>query len=436
MLVGVQSVLLVTPRWTRDGGVATHAIASATALADHGMDVHVLAARIETDERVAGITLHHGPALYKYDEPPEVRLGDSLTSLPAVVHLHQLDDPDIVTFIRKSAPVVISAHGYTACTSGVYYFRPGQECTRAHGPACIPNLLARGCAHTRDPRPLPAAYGHATQRLNALRNCDLALSYSSSVDRHLATNGVIPRKVVPLFTTMLPRAGSGHATRRRVVFAGRIVAPKGVNILIRAARSVDAEFVICGDGWRLEAMRRLARRSGVSERVSFRGWLGAEELGQELAEASIVVLPSVWPEPFGLVGIEALAAGRPVVASATGGIVDWLQDGVSGLCVEPGDAQALARALNELLADPARQQAMGAAGKEMVAARYSKEQHVSAVLDAYRTARSAWESDPRGRVERRSPGDVVENLGNDSGAAGDAHVAFGEGPPARTERRA
>ena len=54
-------------------------------------------------------------------------------------------------------------------------------------------------------------------------------------------------------------------------------------------------------------------------------------------------MPSLWPEPFGLVGIEALAAGRPVVASATGGIGDWLEDGVGGLMVPPGDPGALAR---------------------------------------------------------------------------------------------
>jgi len=131
----------------------------------------------------------------------------------------------------------------------------------------------------------------------------------------------------------------------------------------------------------------------VSERVRFKGWLSAEELAHELAEASMVVVPSVWPEPFGLVGIEALAAGRPVVASATGGIGDWLEDGVSGLCITPGDAPALARALNELLADPAKQRAMGAAGRTTVAARFSAKHHVAALLEAYRTARATWESD-------------------------------------------
>jgi glycosyltransferase involved in cell wall biosynthesis len=391
------SVLLVTPRWTRDGGVATHVMASATALAEHGVDVSVLAARVESTAPVAGVTVHHGPQLFNADAPPEVRLGEAMSSRPTAVHLHQFHDPDIVRFMQADAPVLISAHGYTACTSGVHYFRPGHECTRAHGLGCVPNLALRGCAHTRRPQSLPSSYERADRGLDALRRADLAVSYSSAIDRHLATNGVTRRRVIPLFTTMIPAIGAGHADRRRVVFAGRIVAPKGVGILIRAARAVDAEFLICGDGRRLDAMRRLARRFGVLDRVSFRGWLGGEELARELAEASVVVMPSVWPEPFGLVGIEAFAAGRPVIASATGGVYDWLEDGINGLGVKPGDPRALAQALNELLADPPRQQAMGAAGKEKVAARFSRANHVAALLDAYQSARATWEGSGRER---------------------------------------
>jgi glycosyltransferase involved in cell wall biosynthesis len=385
-------VLIVTPRWVGDGGVATHAMASAAALADSGMAVHVLTALVGAEPPLAGVTVHCEPALLSTRATPAERVGDALACEPALVHMHQLDDPELVKFMRRDAPVAISMHGYSACSSGVHYFRPGHECTRAHGAGCVVNLLARGCAHTRDPRPLPAAYRHATRAVEALTECDLALSYSSVIDRHLHSNGVSPRRVLPLFSTIAPRSGAGHETRRRVVFAGRVVTPKGIGVLIRAMPALDGELVVCGDGWGLESMRRLARRLGVQERVRFTGWLAPEALAQELADASVVAMPSLWPEPFGLVGIEANAAGRPVVASATGGVVDWLSDGVNGLLVKPGDARALAAALNELLADPARQLQMGAAGRELVAARFSLERHLEQLLDAYGAARAAWES--------------------------------------------
>jgi glycosyltransferase involved in cell wall biosynthesis len=386
----ISSVLLGVPRWTRDGGISAHVQSSATVLAEHGLEVRVLTARIESNEEIPGVTVIRCPDLFHPDVPMTERLGEVLSLNPDVIHLHQVDLPDVVTALRASAPVVISAHVFSACPSGLYYFRPGQECTRGHGPGCMFNMVLRGCAHTRNLKSLPTRYVHAARRAEALKGADLVVSYSTAVDRHLAANGLVHRQIVPFPATITARAGTGHENRRRVVFAGRVVGQKGVAVLIRAAREVEGEFVICGDGRQLEAMRRLARRTGVQRRVSFRGWLDAEDLAQELADASVVVVPSLWPEPFGLVGIEALAAGRPVIASATGGVEDWLENGVSGLCVKPGDAFDLARALNELLADPARQMTMGLAGRESVNARFSAERHISAVLDAYTRARTTW----------------------------------------------
>ncbi len=387
-----RSVLLVTPVWARDGGVATHVEASAKALARAGLDVHVLAARAEPEPPPPGITVHASARLFDATLAPERRVGDALAHDYAVIHTHQFDEPPVLAHLRARAPLLSSVHGFSACTSGVHYFRPGEECQRAHGPGCVPNLLVRGCAHTRDPRWLPRGYRRAGAARTALRGADLTISYSSAIDRHMAQNGVQRRAIVPLFSTIPLVEGAGHERRRRVVFAGRLVRTKGVDVLIRAAsRVAETEFVICGDGRSAEAMRKLARRLGVDDRVRFAGWLAPEQLARELAEASIVAIPSRWPEPFGLVGIEAHAAGRPVVASATGGIEDWLEDGRSGVCVPAGDARALARALSELLADPERQASMGLTGRRIVGERFTESRHVEALLAAYETARASWE---------------------------------------------
>ncbi len=143
------SVLMVIPRWVRDGGVAAHIGASAQALAARGTRVAILAARVESEFVPPGARIFHSPELFNRDAPIEERLGEALSCEPSIVHLNQLGDPAVVEFLRRGAPVVISAHGFVACTSGVHYFRPGQECLRAHGPGCVPNLLR--CAHTRRP---------------------------------------------------------------------------------------------------------------------------------------------------------------------------------------------------------------------------------------------------------------------------------------------
>jgi len=383
-----RSVLLGVPRWTRDGGVSAHVQTSAAVL-----------------------TIYRCPHLFHPEVPMAERLADALSFAPDVIHLHQVDLPDVIDALRSSAPVVISAHVYSACPSGVYYFQPGHECSRGHGPGCAFNMLARGCAHTLNLGALPARYRGAGRRAQALARADLLISYSSAVDRHLAANGLQRRRIVPFPVTITPQADAREDAGRRVVFAGRVVKQKGVAVLIRAALEVDAEFVICGDGRQLEAMRGLARRLGVERRVRFTGWLSAQELAREFAGASVVVVPSLWPEPFGLVGIEALAAGRPVVASATGGIEDWLEDGVSGVCVRPGDARELARALDALLADPDRRRAMGEAGKLSVQTRFSPESHVLALLDAYGRARATW------GLRAASPQPAQESVGAPSAGA-------------------
>jgi glycosyltransferase involved in cell wall biosynthesis len=394
----IASVLLVTPTWGRDGGVATHVQASASALAEHGLAVHVLAARIRSEDAPPGVTLHHRPALLDRSATLAARLGDFHSLRPSVVHFHQRDEPEMVDLMRRTAPVAISAHGYPGCTSGVYYFTPGHECTRAHGLGCVPNLIARGCAHTRYPRTLPLKYKEVTRGLAALGQADVVISYSSAVDRHLAANRLRRRAIVPLFPTLPTSEHRAQPVQRRVVFAGRVEQPKGLAVLIHAVREVEGELVVCGEGRQLQAMQALTRELGVQARVHFAGWLEPAPLARELASAAVVVVPSLWPEPFGLVGIEALALGRPVIASATGGILDWLREDVS-IGVAPGDTQELARALAELLADPARQQAMGAAGRALVDARFSPARHVEALLDSYRAAQRSWSTGGRHQTD-------------------------------------
>ncbi len=157
------------------------------------------AARIELTDEIAGVTVHPCPDLFNTDMSPEVRLGEALSSAPSVVHLHQFDDFEVADYAQERAPLVVSAHGYTACTSGVHYFRPGQECPRAHGPGCVPNLMFRGCAHTRHVRQLPSSYRRASEGVAVLRRADVAVSYSSAIDRHLSVNGVFVAAIVPIF---------------------------------------------------------------------------------------------------------------------------------------------------------------------------------------------------------------------------------------------
>ena len=114
----------------------------------------------------------------------------------------------------------------------------------------------------------------------------------------------------------------------------------------------------------------LVRSLGIGDRVTFVGWVPHDRLAAYYTQARVVAVPSRWAEPFGMVGLEAMWASRPVVAFSVGGIPDWLADGETGLLVTEQDTRGFAHAIEELLGDPATAERMGAAGWERVQGRF------------------------------------------------------------------
>jgi rhamnosyl/mannosyltransferase len=144
-----------------------------------------------------------------------------------------------------------------------------------------------------------------------------------------------------------------HGGRRIVLFVGRLVYYKGVDVLVRAMAGVDADLVLVGRGPLQEELRALAVACGIGQRVTFLGEQDGEELAAWYRAADVFCLPSVArSEAFGLVQIEAHAAGTPVVSTDLPSGVPYANlDGVTGLTVPPGDSAALAGALRRLLGD-------------------------------------------------------------------------------------
>jgi glycosyltransferase involved in cell wall biosynthesis len=129
-------------------------------------------------------------------------------------------------------------------------------------------------------------------------------------------------------------------------------------------------------------LRELAERHGVSDRVEFRGRVGRAELPALLRSADVAVCVP-WYEPFGIVPLEAMACGVPVVASSVGGLIDTVVHGVTGVHVPPRDPARVAEALDGLLGDPARRRVLGAAGTRRARERFGWGRVAAMTLDAY-----------------------------------------------------
>jgi glycosyltransferase involved in cell wall biosynthesis len=166
----------------------------------------------------------------------------------------------------------------------------------------------------------------------------------------------------------------------QLLFVGRLVERKGVHLLLEALARLEPsrrpELQVVGDGPERKRLEARAAELELSGRVHFHGFVEHAALQQELAACDAFVLPAVVDakgdtEGLGVVLIEALGYARPVIASAAGGIVDVVRDGVNGLLVPPGDAAALAGAIQRLMDDPAAARAMGAEGRRDVAERFA-----------------------------------------------------------------
>jgi glycosyltransferase involved in cell wall biosynthesis len=197
-------------------------------------------------------------------------------------------------------------------------------------------------------------------------------------------NGIEDRPMVPL------RDGKPPV----VAFIGRLNRWKGWEVFLEAIAVVaprfpSARFLVAGDPppgeeGRTAALHQQLSRLGISDRVEVVGF--EPDVPALLERISIVVAPAEWPEPFGMVTLEAMRAGRAVIATALGGTRDLIEPGTSGLLVPPSDPNALAQAMTTLLDDSEFRGRLGAAAHRRAQTHFSAESFVTGIEDVYRRA--------------------------------------------------
>jgi glycosyltransferase involved in cell wall biosynthesis len=172
---------------------------------------------------------------------------------------------------------------------------------------------------------------------------------------------------------------AGRTGRKRIVSVGRLVPRKGFDVMIQALPKIrDAELVIVGGPRESELhtdpeacrLRALAARLGVAERVHLTGAVAHDDMPAWFRSADVVAC-TPWYEPFGIVPLEAMACGVPVIASAVGGMLDTVVDEVTGRLVPPQDPDACAEAANQILYEPFLARGLGGAGRDRARSRYS-----------------------------------------------------------------
>ena len=206
----------------------------------------------------------------------------------------------------------------------------------------------------------------------------------------------------------------------RLAIVGRLIPIKGHDVLLRAFAEARADvpgltLEIAGDGSLEGELRATVARLGLGEAVSFLGRVPSA--APVLERAEVAVVPS-FGEGFGMVALEAMERGRPVVASAVGGLPEIVEHGATGLVVPPGDVTALAAAIRELAGDPGRAAAFGAAGRTRALAAFSQERCTERTAALYRTA-----LDASGRRRSRTSSHARSSANAASSASRKSHGA-------------
>lgn len=387
-------IAIITSSARLAGGVERFVEHAASVLLERG---HELSLWYESDEPAGRPRIALGSDVERHPLHPATAGGQLAGWRPDLLFAHGIDDRRLEHALLTSAPSAFVVQNYDgACVSGMktWAVPRAQPCTRRLGPGCLLHYYPHRCGGLN---PLTAArlYRRATVRLATLAACRRLIVMSEHMRGECTRHGLDPSRVVvvPPVAGPVPRlerSAFGTRTRTlRLVFLGRLEAGKGVSLLLDslplAARALGRRLslTIAGDGRDLPVLRRAAAwhcRTDASLEVRFTGWLDGDARDRLFDHSDLFVFPSVWPEPFGLSGLEAAARGLPAVAFDSGGVREWLRPGVTGMLApaDPPTSQGLAAAITGCLEDPARTRQMGAAARQL-AESFTAERHAAAL---------------------------------------------------------
>ena len=274
------------------------------------------------------------------------------------------------------------------------------------------------------------ALGGGSSLISALesemgRNASAVITVSNAMRENLVSEGFQPEKIHVVHNGVDPEVFDPSRVSKEermevrerhgvgeddwmILYLGRLVWVKGVENLIQAFRMVTREIpntklVIVGLGELERRVKEAAREPDIEGRLSYRfEFLPVEEKIRYYAACDLAVFPSLY-EPFGIVALEAMSVGKPVVASDVGGFSEMIEDGVTGVKVRPGDAEELASAIERLVEDAELRRALGEAGMRVVRERFSWKVVAEKVLRIYRRVLSEYR---RGTWKPVMPGEV------------------------------
>ncbi len=316
---------------------------------------------------------------------------------PDVIHVHNIQNPFVIYEVLKETPVVRAVHDprlycftdwrLLPISKKICSYPLGYNCITE---GCIGKELLKFSLAGR--KALPRYFNYRLHRKvdtiimesKAMLACALQNNYKSSQLAYLPNF----TKLEPLEKVLERNKRLAKQSENSIVFVGRASYEKGIAQLLEAVRLITTPYklyLITG-GPEIPAVYEKIKELGLSEKVTVLGPLSYEETKNYYSMSDVVVVPSVWIESFCLVGIEAMANAKPVVAFKTGGIPDWLVDGETGLLAECGNIPELASKIETILTQKEVEKQYGLAGYKRASELFCKEVYLQQLMNIYMKA--------------------------------------------------
>ena len=294
---------------------------------------------------------------------------------PDLLYVHKMADLGVLEAILASGiPTVRMVHDHDLYCMRRYKYNPLSRkiCERGAGPCCLFPCGAPLGRSRSGSFPLAwVSYPAKKEEIRLNQQVQRMVVATQYMQAELLRNGFDASKIEvhpPVPCALEVSIRSSFSDRNRIIYAGQIIRGKGVDVLLKALARITIPFecFILGEGNHRAYCQQLSCKLGLEKRVRFEGYIPPTQLGAYYQEASVAVLSSVWPEPFGAVGLEAMRYGVPVVAFNAGGIKEWLVSGYNGYLVPWMDCAAFACRVQELLLDKSLARRMGERGRSFV----------------------------------------------------------------------
>ncbi len=330
---------------------------------------------------------------------------------PDVVHVHNvfplLSPAVLAACADAGVPAVATLHNYSqVCPPGTLR-RDGRSCTECAGSTPLP-AVRHGCYRNSRLATLPLAVGLSLNRRRWWSGVERFLCISAAQRDVLVRSGMPPGRLAVKHNFVPDPGACRAAAGEHLLFLGRLAEAKGVRLLmtawdeVAAGGGVGAPLVIAGAG-PLEG--EVAAWAAGRDDVRYAGLYDAEECRQAVARSVAVVAPSQALETFGLVVVEAMAAGVPAVAAGHGAFTELVGDGVTGLLHRPGDPASLASCIRGIAADPVRNRELGRAARRRYEQGFSPAVGLERLEEEYRTAIAGRSAATRGGDTRPGRGE-------------------------------